>query len=135
MWGLDRYRRELGWPVDECEGGVVLRLGEGIGAVKFPAGRGRDVITLLRARDMLGPVLALPGRQLRWVFLTTPGAPGAGTDRTHLAGARVRSTATVALPPATTPRGPVRWIVAPPEGLLPRLSVVVTAGWQAVTVR
>lgn len=51
----------LRWPVDEDAGRVLLRLGCGIGAVKFLASRGRDVIAV-RARNSWGPVLALPSR-------------------------------------------------------------------------
>ncbi len=69
-------------------------------------------MSMLRRRDMLGSVLALPGRQLRWVFMSTPDDPGAAASSAPMAGARLRMTApdTVALPPSVTPHGPVGWI-------------------------
>lgn len=133
------YRDVLGWPVDQdAAGGLVLRLGCGVGAVELPAGRGGEVAVILRGRGMLGPVLALPGRQLRWVFVTAPDDPGAAASSAPMVGARLRTSGpdTVALPPTVTPCGPVCWIVAPEAGAvrLPRPRAVLAAAWQTVTV-
>jgi hypothetical protein len=48
-WDVTYYRTVLHWSVDEDAGGVMLRLGCGVGAVEFLAGRGRAVIAVLRA--------------------------------------------------------------------------------------
>ncbi len=138
-FGLTVYRDVLGWPVGQDAEGLVLRLGYGVGAVELPAGRGGEVIAVLRGRDMLGPVLALPGRRVRWVFLTAPDDPGAAASSAPMAGVRLRTSGpdAVALPPTVTAYGPVRWLVAPPAAgvaRLPRLRAVLAAAWQTVTV-
>ncbi len=132
------YRDVLGWPVGEEVEGITLRLGWGVGAVEFPAGRGRDVIAVLRTRDSVGPALVLPGRQWRWVCLTAGDDPGAAGSCAAMLGARLRMTApdVLVLPPGGTPHGPVRWIVAPwgGHGRLPTLQSVLSAAWQTVSV-
>lgn len=137
-WGIVDYQTVLRWPVEQDAGSVMLRLGCGVGAVDVAAGRGRDIIVVLNARDSLGPVLALPGRWLRWVFLTTPDDPGAAGSSTAMVGARLRMTGPDALPlpPSLTAHGPPRWIVAPRPGActLPRLQAVLSAAWQTVAV-
>lgn len=93
-------------------------------------------MSMLRRRDMLGSVLALPGRPLRWVFMSTPDDPGAAASSAPMAGARLRMTApdTVVLPPNVTPHGPVGWITPPDVSSprLPRLRAVLPAAWQTV---
>lgn len=135
-WGVAYYRSVLHWSVDEDAGGVLLRLGCGVGAVEFLAARARAVIAVLRARDSLGPVLALPARPQRWVFLTTPDDPGAASSSVAMIGARLRMTApdALALPPSLTAHGPARWIVSPGPGACtpPRLQAVLSAAWQTV---
>jgi hypothetical protein len=83
---------------------------------------------------LLGPVLALPGQPVRWVFLTSPDDPGAALSSVAMIGARLRMTGpdALALPPSVTARGPARWIVPPEPGpaALPRLHAVLSAAWQ-----
>ncbi|MGH3902419.1 MAG: hypothetical protein ACRDTA_30025 [Pseudonocardiaceae bacterium] len=119
-------------------GGVRLRLGCGVGAVEFLAGRGRAVIAVLRARNSLSPVLALPGRPVRWVFLTAPDDPGVAVNNVTMVGARLRMTApdVLTLPPSVTAHGPARWIVSPGVGTCtpPWLQAVLSAAWQTMAV-
>ncbi|HWR47408.1 MAG TPA: bifunctional DNA primase/polymerase [Pseudonocardiaceae bacterium] len=133
-WGMATYRTVLRWPVDEDADGVGLRLGCGVSAVEFLASRGHAVIAVLAARGSLGPVLALPGQPVRWVFLTSPDDPGAALSSVAMIGARLRMTGpeALALPPSVTACGPARWIVAPEPGpvALPRLHAVLSAAWQ-----
>jgi len=72
------------------------------------------VIAVLRARESLGVVLALPIRPVRWVFLPAPHA--------------------LALPLSVTAHGPARWIVSSGvvAGTPPRLQSVLSAAWQMV---
>jgi hypothetical protein len=137
-WSGADYQTVLRWPVDADTDRVLLRLGRGVDAVEFLASQGRDVLAVLRARNVLGPVLTLPGELARWVFRTSPDNPGAVSSSVAMVGARLRMTApdTLTLPPTVTADGPTRWILAPGPGTvaLPRLPVVLSAAWQTVAV-
>ena len=92
------------------------------------------MIAVLRARYSLGPVLALPSRPARWVFLTAPDDSGAAVSRVVMVGARLRVTAldALVLPLSVTAHGPARWIVSPwvVACTQPRLQSVLSAAWQ-----
>lgn len=129
-WSVKDYRTVPRWSVGKDADGVGLRLGCGVGAVEFQAGRGRAVLAVLAARASLGSVLELPGRPVRWVFLTSPDDPGAAVSGVAMPGARPRMTGpgALAFPPSVT----ARRIVPPGPGLAapPRLHAVLSAAWQ-----
>lgn len=103
--------REWGWPVRGSADQVLLNLGGECTAVVLPAGLAQAVTAILAGRDRRAPVLV------------NPGAP---QERTLVAGepyevplpwpSGVRPvTGALALPPSTTPFGPLRWEQLPPD--------------------
>ncbi|MFD7656725.1 hypothetical protein ACFV4N_22360 [Actinosynnema sp. NPDC059797] len=97
--------------VDDC-----LVLDEDVVAVEVPASWGAEVSHQLRFTGPLGPILAIPGPRLRWLFLAEPDV---GPEPPYV------------LPPdARYWRGPrripareSRWVV-PPAGALPPVGAV-----------
>jgi hypothetical protein len=93
------------------------------------------VIAVLRARDSLGVVLALPSRPARWVLLTAPNDPGAAVSSVAVVDARLRVAApdALVLPLSVMAHSLACWIVS--SGVVactPRLQAVLSAAWQAV---
>ncbi|NUT46415.1 MAG: hypothetical protein HOV94_03705 [Saccharothrix sp.] len=102
------------WHVDETLASLVLA--EGAVAVEVPASWGAEVSTQLRSAGPLGPILAIPGPRLRWLFLARPDPAPAPRD--------------VPPPdvrywhgPSRIPAASSRWVV-PPEGALPPVGAV-----------
>lgn len=84
-WGAAYYRIGLRWPVEEDSGGLLLQMGCGMGAVEFLAGRGRDVIAVLRAQNSLArcsrcPLGGAVTRRPRPLCRTVAGSPGRSLD-------------------------------------------------------
>jgi hypothetical protein len=77
----DHYREQFGWPVsvDIEHQGLIVAVGEAVGAVTIPALRGGKVHDELRITMLAGPVLASQGGRW-WTFLVTP----ARKERTDL---------------------------------------------------
>ncbi|XVV01738.1 hypothetical protein ACQPW3_30700 [Actinosynnema sp. CA-248983] len=96
------------WHVDG-----TLVLDERTVAVEVPASWGAEVSTELRAAGPLGPILAIPGPRLRWLFLARP------EPDPRVPPPEVR----VWQGPRTVPAARSRWVVEP-AGALPREGAV-----------
>ncbi|MDQ2587794.1 hypothetical protein [Saccharothrix yanglingensis] len=96
------------------EGSLVLT--EGAVAVEVPASWGAEVSHQLRSAGPLGPILAIPGPRLRWLFLARPD-PEPTPD--HVLPPDVRYWRG----PRSIPAVESRWVV-PPEGALPPVGAV-----------
>ncbi len=82
-------------------------------AVDVPASWGAQVSHQLRSAGPLGPILAVPGRPLRWLFLASP------EPVRHVLPPDVRCWHG----PRRVPAAASRWVV-PPAGVLPPVGVV-----------
>ncbi|MGH4018207.1 MAG: hypothetical protein ACRDT0_02965 [Pseudonocardiaceae bacterium] len=134
-----RYRDLLGWPITRGAGGeFTLQTGDTVCAADLPVGLAGEVQATLRLRMLDGPVVLVPGRQHRRMLLARPPDAGPAPPR-PVPGIdlRVITEGPVALPPSGTPRGPLRWVVAPSltRPWLPPLSDIVAAVRAAVSVR
>ncbi|MEJ2853988.1 MULTISPECIES: hypothetical protein [unclassified Saccharothrix] len=92
------------WHVDD-----TLVLDERTVAVEVPASWGAEVSHELRAAGALGPILAIPGPRLRWLFLARPEPD----PRERVPPPQVR----VWLGPRTVPAARSRWVVEPASAL------------------
>lgn len=102
-----------GWHVDDC-----LVLHEGAVAVEVPASWGAEVSHQLRSAGPLGPILAIPGPRLRWLFLAEPD-PGPEPEPRWVLPPDVRYWRG----PRRVPARESRWVVAP-AGALPPVGAV-----------
>lgn len=136
---LYRYRELLGWPVvtGTEDGDVILPASATVCSAALPIGLANEVQATLALRTLSGPIVLVPSRQHRWMMLATPPPEGAvpakpvpGVDL------RVVTNGPIVLPPSTTPRGPLRWVVPPSlsRPQLPPLSAIIAATRLAVSV-
>ncbi|QFZ22304.1 hypothetical protein [Saccharothrix syringae] len=99
------------WHVGDC-----LVLDEGAMAVEVPASWGAEVSHQLRSAGPLGPILAIPGPRLRWLFLVRPEPD---PEPPHVLPPDVRYWRG----PGRVPARESRWVVAP-AGALPPVGAV-----------
>lgn len=68
------YRNLFGWPttVDSESGEVRLTVGVTIDTLIFPPGFAGEVNMMLKVRMQRAPIIVVPGRPPRWMFLTQP---------------------------------------------------------------
>jgi hypothetical protein len=133
-----RYRELLGWSITAGTDDVTLPAGETVCSADLPVGLASEVQATLQRRMLDGPVVLVPGRQHRWMLLATPLPKGPLPARV-VPGIDLRliTEGPIALPPSTTPRGPLRWVVPPSLSCprLPPLSAIIAATRRAVSVR
>ncbi|MGH8571611.1 MAG: hypothetical protein ACREX8_03415, partial [Gammaproteobacteria bacterium] len=103
--------REWGWPVRGNADQVLLDLGGEYTAVMLPAGLARAVTAILAGRDRRAPVLVNSGAPHEHTLVA--GEPY-GVPLPWPGGVRL-VTGALALPPSTTPFGPLRWEQLPPD--------------------
>ncbi len=103
--------REWGWPVRSSADQVLLDLGDECTAIVLPAGLAQAVTAILAGRDRRAPVLVNPcAPQERTLVAGEPyGVPLPWPGAVRLV------TGALALPPSTTPFGPLRWEKLPPD--------------------
>ena len=133
-----RYRDLLHWPITTADRHFVVHAGDVVCAADLPLGLAAGVQASLRLRMLEGPVIAVPGKQLRWVLLATPASPATPVPPRPIPGLdlHVVTDGPIALPPTATPHGPLRWVVPPslPRPWLPPLAAVIDAARAAVCV-
>lgn len=133
-----RYRDLLHWPITTAGGHFVVHAGDLVCAADLLLGLASAVQASLRLRMLDGPVIALPGKQLRWMLLATPASPARPVQPQPVPGVdlHVITDGPIALPPTATPHGPLRWVVPPslPRPWLPPLAAVIDAVRAAVCV-
>ncbi|MFD1152565.1 hypothetical protein [Saccharothrix hoggarensis] len=102
------------WHVEDPVDTLVLD--EGAIAVEVPASWGAEVSHQLRSAGPLGPILAIPGPRLRWLFLARPDPE---PEPRHVPPPDVRYWRG----PRHIPAARSRWVV-PPAGALPPVGAV-----------
>ena len=131
-----RYRDLLHWPITTFGERFVVHAGDVVCAADLPLGLAGEVQAALRLRMLDGPVIAVPGKQSRWVLLAAPTRPGPPLQPQPVPGVdlHVITNGPIALPPTATPRGPLRWVAPPslPRPWLPPLRAIIDAVCAAV---
>lgn len=131
-----RYRELLHWPITTADGHFVVQAGDVVCAADLPLGLAGEVHAALRLRMLEGPVIAVPGKQLRWVLLAAPANPPVQPQPVPGVDLHVITDGPIALPPSATPHGPLRWVLPPslPRPWLPPLATVINTVCAAVCV-
>lgn len=122
---------DCGWPVTVRANRVLLAVGAEVIAIALPAGLTDAVVAILDDRHCPAPVLTDPGAPTNQVLLACEpfGAPLPWPTGTYLVSGMV------ALPPSTTPHGPVTWQRAPEEPELPICREIDIFGAVCTTLR
>lgn len=97
--------------------GDALLIDEDAVAVEVPASWAAEVSHQLTFAGPLGPILAIPGARLRWLFLAKPDP---GPEPRYVLPPGVRCWRG----PRHIPARSSRWVVPPESGALPPLGVV-----------
>ncbi|WP_405160888.1 hypothetical protein [Nocardia sp. NBC_01499] len=110
------YRRR-GWTVAETTNGVCLITDEQVAAVELTGDLAAGVRRYLRANNLSGPVIEIPGAQRREIHLVVGVAKAAmAIEALRGAGATVHTDgASIPLPPTRLSTGSARWDISPAE--------------------
>ncbi|MET7769140.1 hypothetical protein [Nocardia sp. NPDC005366] len=114
---VEDYSRR-GWTVAETANGICLITDEDVSGIEVSGELARDVRRFLRANDLSGPVIEIPGEERREIHLVTGLRKAAmALDALREAGATVYTDgAGIALPPTQIcAAGAAEWRVAPHE--------------------
>jgi hypothetical protein len=112
---VERYAIHLSWPLLVEGGNIYLPTHLGIVGLSMTAGLGGEAHTEFKRRNLHAPIVVVPGRPRRWVFLVA-----APSGYTPIVPARVELIAGprfVPLPPSRVDGAAVRWLVEPTGGL------------------
>ncbi|MFB9906021.1 hypothetical protein [Allokutzneria oryzae] len=108
-----------------------LVVGDTVGAISMRAGLGAETNAMLSLHLLSGPVIGIPGKPERWVFLTGPVTPVRVDTVLDLVRIDVHLLAPgtrLALPPRAAGLAGPRWVVHPRQGHdLPPWQAVVSA--------
>jgi len=109
---LTDYTEQLAWPLVVQGDAVWLPAHLGIVGVAMPAGLAGEVNTVVRQLRPAVPVISIPGRPIRWVFLVN--APDEGGQGRFPAPVEILAgPQRIPLPPTVIDAGPVRWVTRP----------------------
>ena len=108
---------ERGWTVAETANGVCLITDDNLAAVEVSGELAGEVRRFLRANNLSGPVIEIPGQERREIHLVTGVRKGAmAIEALRAAGAIVHMDgAGVPLPPTHLSAGSASWGVSPDE--------------------
>lgn len=109
---ISRCADLLSWPIAINAEGVFLPASHDIVGLTVPAGLGGEVNTEIVRREIHAPIVAVPGKPCRWVFLVQPptSLPGLPVSVGLMSG-----NARIPLPPTEIGDEPVRWICEPSD--------------------
>ncbi|MFF0541598.1 hypothetical protein ACWEVD_17755 [Nocardia thailandica] len=128
---------ERGWTVAETANGLCLITDENIAAIEVTGELAASVRRFLRANDLTGPVIEIPGQERREIHLVT------GVAKATMAIAAMREAGvtvhtdgdSIPLPPTLLPTGNASWGVAPSEARWVPPVVAIAAGVRAAAAR
>lgn len=108
---------ERGWTVAETANGLCLIADEQVSGIEVSGELAAEVRRFLRANNLTGPVIEIPGTERREIHLVTGVAKaGMALDALREAGATVHTDgAGIPLPPTQLSAGSACWGVAPAE--------------------
>ncbi|WP_327111480.1 hypothetical protein OHB12_25860 [Nocardia sp. NBC_01730] len=126
---------QRGWTVAETANGLSLITDEDLSAIEVTGELAAEVRRFLRANDLSGPVIEIPGAERREIHLVT------GVRKAALAFAALRDAgatvytdgAGIALPPTQLSAGSACWGVAPAEARWVPPVVAISAAVRAAT--
>ncbi|MBY8856095.1 hypothetical protein K7711_06375 [Nocardia sp. CA2R105] len=108
---------QRGWTVAETANGICLITDEDVSGIEVTGELAAAVRRFLRANDLTGPVIEIPGAERREIHLVTGVAKAAmAVEALRRAGAIVHTDgAGIPLPPTQLSTGDACWGVAPSE--------------------
>ncbi|MEU7140395.1 hypothetical protein ABZ942_13165 [Nocardia sp. NPDC046473] len=126
------YRRR-GWTVAETANGVCLITDEQIAAVELTGPLAAEVRRFLRANNLSGPVIEIPGAERREIHLVVGAAKATlAIEALHSAGAIVHTDgASIPLPPTRLSTGSANWAISPTEARWTPPVVAISAAVRA----
>ncbi|MGY4102895.1 hypothetical protein ACW2Q0_25540 [Nocardia sp. R16R-3T] len=112
-----QYCRRRGWTVAETTNGVCMFTDEQISAVELTGALAAAVRRYLRANNLSGPVIEIPGPQRREIHLVVgAGKAAMAIDALRAVGAIVHTDgASIPLPPTRLSAGSACWGISPSE--------------------
>ncbi|CAM4256336.1 hypothetical protein NONI108955_17205 [Nocardia ninae] len=128
------YRRH-GWTVAETANGLSLITDEHVAAVELTGAMAAGVRRFLRANNLSGPVIEIPGTQRREIHLVRGATKAAmAIEALHHAGATVHTNGTsIPLPPTRLAHGAASWSISPTEARWVPPIVAIAAAVRATT--
>ncbi len=126
---------QRGWMVATTANGISLVTDENVCGIEIPAELAEGVRHFMRANQLLGPVVELPGAVRREIHLVTGMAKAAmALDALRALGATVHANgAGIPLPPTQLVAGSARWAVSPEESRWVPPVVAISAAARAIT--
>ncbi|WP_194836477.1 hypothetical protein [Nocardia sp. XZ_19_369] len=130
------YRRH-GWTVAETANGLSLITDDQIAAVELTGAMAAAVRRFLRANNLSGPVIEIPGTQRREIHLVRGATKAAmAIEALRHAGATVHTDGTsIPLPPTRLAHGTASWSISPTEARWIPPIVAIAAAVRAATTR
>ncbi|WP_405159575.1 hypothetical protein OG203_24225 [Nocardia sp. NBC_01499] len=128
---------QRGWTVAETANGLCLITDDDLSAIEVSGELAGEVRRFLRANNLSGPVIELPGAERREIHLVTGVRKAAmALEALTAAGAIVYTDgAGVPLPPTQLSAGSACWSVAPAEARWVPPVVAISAAVRAATAR
>ncbi|MFF3222495.1 hypothetical protein ACFYV7_06840 [Nocardia suismassiliense] len=128
------YRRH-GWTVAETANGRSLITDDQIAAVELTGAMAAAVRRFLRANNLSGPVIEIPGTQRREIHLVRGATKAAmAIEALRHAGATVHTNgASIPLPPTRLAHGAASWSISPTEARWVPPIVAIAAAVRATT--
>ncbi|MBO0856421.1 MAG: hypothetical protein J2P18_21955 [Nocardia sp.] len=126
-----------GWTVAETANGICLITDANVSAIEISGELAANVRRYLRANNMSGPVIEVPGAERREIHLVTGVAKaGMALEALRAAGAIVHTDgAAIPLPPSQMLAGEACWGVAPAEARWMPPVVAISAAVRAADAR
>ena len=128
---------ERGWTVTETANGISLIADNAVCGIEVSGKLAEGVRRYLRANNLTGPIIDIPGSERREIHLVTaPGRARLALDALVKLGAILHvDGAGIPLPPTKLYTGSARWAVAPSEARWVPPVVALAAAARAVTAR
>ncbi|NUS42770.1 MAG: hypothetical protein HOQ24_03615 [Mycobacteriaceae bacterium] len=132
-----REYTQRGWTVTETANGVSLITDEKVSGIEVSGKLAEGIRRYLRANNLTGPIIEIPGTERREIHLVTNMAKAElALDTLREIGATVHTDgAGIPLPPTKLSAGSTRWAVAPNEARWTPPAVAIAAAARAVLAR
>ncbi|MFE3441862.1 hypothetical protein ACFXNW_02390 [Nocardia sp. NPDC059180] len=128
---------QRGWTVAETANGLCLITDDDISAIEVSGELAAEVRRFLRANNLSGPVIEIPGTERREIHLVTGARKAAmAIEALREAGATVHTDgAGIPLPPTQLSAGSAAWGIAPGEARWVPPVVAISAAVRAAAAR
>ncbi|MBF6343073.1 hypothetical protein IU421_15890 [Nocardia cyriacigeorgica] len=128
---------QRGWTVAETANGLCLITDDDLSAIEVSGELAAEVRRFLRANNLSGPVIEIPGTERREIHLVTGARKAAmAIEALREAGATVHTDgASIPLPPTQLSAGSAYWGIAPGEARWVPPVVAISAAVRAAAAR